>query len=121
MKTLWRKNQENSSDRISHAWAPLNGVWHSKKSILFRGQINNSSMFRTITYKLLFKILKIYSFLFYFMYFIQHCFIPCRSSDYTVSDDAASSDAGSMRHQNFYGFFSGSPLVSYLSTTPIIR
>jgi hypothetical protein len=23
MKTLWRKNQENSSDRISHAWAPL--------------------------------------------------------------------------------------------------
>ena len=24
MKTLWRKNQENSSDRISHAWAPLN-------------------------------------------------------------------------------------------------
>jgi hypothetical protein len=24
MKTLWRENQENSSDRISHAWAPLN-------------------------------------------------------------------------------------------------
>ncbi len=24
MKTLWCKNQENSSDRISHAWAPLN-------------------------------------------------------------------------------------------------
>jgi hypothetical protein len=23
MKTLWRKNQENSSDGISHAWAPL--------------------------------------------------------------------------------------------------
>jgi hypothetical protein len=23
MNTLWRKNQENSSDRISHAWAPL--------------------------------------------------------------------------------------------------
>ncbi len=23
MKTLWRKTQENSSDRISHAWAPL--------------------------------------------------------------------------------------------------
>jgi hypothetical protein len=23
MKTLWRKNQENSSDRISHTWAPL--------------------------------------------------------------------------------------------------
>ncbi len=23
MKTVWRKNQENSSDRISHAWAPL--------------------------------------------------------------------------------------------------
>jgi hypothetical protein len=23
MKTLWRKNQENPSDRISHAWAPL--------------------------------------------------------------------------------------------------
>jgi hypothetical protein len=23
MKTLWRKNQENSTDRISHAWAPL--------------------------------------------------------------------------------------------------
>jgi hypothetical protein len=34
MKTLWRKNQENSSDGISHAWAPLNKtipmtkVWH---------------------------------------------------------------------------------------------
>ena len=24
MKTLWCKNQENPSDRISHAWAPLN-------------------------------------------------------------------------------------------------
>jgi hypothetical protein len=23
MKTLWCKNQENLSDRISHAWAPL--------------------------------------------------------------------------------------------------
>jgi hypothetical protein len=23
MKTSWRKYQENSSDRISHAWAPL--------------------------------------------------------------------------------------------------
>jgi hypothetical protein len=23
MKTLWCKNQENPSDRISHAWAPL--------------------------------------------------------------------------------------------------
>jgi hypothetical protein len=23
MKTLWWKNQENPSDRISHAWAPL--------------------------------------------------------------------------------------------------
>jgi hypothetical protein len=26
MKTLWCKNQENPSDRISHAWAPLNCV-----------------------------------------------------------------------------------------------
>jgi hypothetical protein len=25
MKTLWCKNQENPSDRISHAWAPLIG------------------------------------------------------------------------------------------------
>ncbi len=23
MKTLWCKNQENPSDQISHAWAPL--------------------------------------------------------------------------------------------------
>ncbi len=23
MKTLWCKNEENPSDRISHAWAPL--------------------------------------------------------------------------------------------------
>jgi hypothetical protein len=23
MKTLWSENQENPSDRISHAWAPL--------------------------------------------------------------------------------------------------
>jgi hypothetical protein len=23
MKTLWCKNQENPSDRISHTWAPL--------------------------------------------------------------------------------------------------
>jgi hypothetical protein len=29
MKTLWRKNQKNSCDRISHAWAPLN----SRRSI----------------------------------------------------------------------------------------
>jgi hypothetical protein len=26
MKTLWCKNQENPSDRISHAWAPFNRV-----------------------------------------------------------------------------------------------
>ncbi len=25
MKTLWCKNLENPSDRISHAWAPLKG------------------------------------------------------------------------------------------------
>jgi hypothetical protein len=31
MKTLWRKNQENSSDRISHAWAPLNNNIFCKK------------------------------------------------------------------------------------------
>ncbi len=27
MKTLWCKNQENPSDRISHAWAPLR-IWN---------------------------------------------------------------------------------------------
>jgi hypothetical protein len=27
MKTLWCKNQENPSDRISHTWAPLNSSW----------------------------------------------------------------------------------------------
>jgi hypothetical protein len=27
MKTLWCKNQENPSDRISHTWAPLNFVF----------------------------------------------------------------------------------------------
>jgi hypothetical protein len=26
MKTLWCKNQENPSDRISHAWAPLKNL-----------------------------------------------------------------------------------------------
>jgi hypothetical protein len=26
MKTLWCKNQENPSDQISHAWAPLKKV-----------------------------------------------------------------------------------------------
>ena len=26
MKTLWPKNQKNSSDRISHAWAPLSDI-----------------------------------------------------------------------------------------------
>ncbi len=30
MKTLWRKNQENSNDRISHAWAPLRGLQYWK-------------------------------------------------------------------------------------------
>jgi hypothetical protein len=30
MKTLWCKNQENPSDRISHAWAPLNGHHHER-------------------------------------------------------------------------------------------
>ncbi len=28
MKTVLRKNQENSSDRISHAWAPLKAQCH---------------------------------------------------------------------------------------------
>jgi hypothetical protein len=43
MKTLWCKNQENPSDRISHAWAPLstnmiknvffqNAIWVSKNA-----------------------------------------------------------------------------------------
>jgi hypothetical protein len=32
MKTLWCKNQENPSDRISHAWAPLNPVMYSEIS-----------------------------------------------------------------------------------------
>jgi hypothetical protein len=27
MRTLWFKNQENPSDRISHAWAPLSAQW----------------------------------------------------------------------------------------------
>jgi hypothetical protein len=31
MKTLWCKNQENPSDRISHAWAPLNKSEHMGK------------------------------------------------------------------------------------------
>ncbi len=26
MKTLWCKNLENPSNRISHAWAPLNAI-----------------------------------------------------------------------------------------------
>jgi len=30
MKTLWCKNQENPSDRISHAWAPLKVVTNEK-------------------------------------------------------------------------------------------
>ena len=41
MKTLWRKNQENSSDRISHAWAPLNYGNNEKKSNVFALKIWN--------------------------------------------------------------------------------
>jgi hypothetical protein len=39
MKTLWRKNQENSSDRISHAWAPLK----SKSAEIETGMVEKSS------------------------------------------------------------------------------
>ncbi len=34
MKTLWCKNQENPSDRISHAWAPLILIFEQNKKIL---------------------------------------------------------------------------------------
>jgi len=34
MKTLWRKNQEKSSDRISHAWAPLSKEAYTVKQHL---------------------------------------------------------------------------------------
>jgi hypothetical protein len=45
MKTLWRKNQENPSDPISHAWAPLNYHTYFKKQ---RGNLYGSG---TITCK----------------------------------------------------------------------
>jgi hypothetical protein len=33
MKTLWCKNQDNPSDRISHAWAPLKGQCHEMDTV----------------------------------------------------------------------------------------
>jgi hypothetical protein len=33
MKTLWCKNQENLSDRISHAWAPLMTCYRVKTDV----------------------------------------------------------------------------------------
>jgi hypothetical protein len=42
MKTLWCKNQENPSDQISHAWAPLrisallcNNCFHIKNIYIY--------------------------------------------------------------------------------------
>jgi hypothetical protein len=47
MKTLWCKNQENPSDRISHAWAPLNFNFAPKglySSFSKKGQIRCTLM-----------------------------------------------------------------------------
>jgi hypothetical protein len=33
MRTLWCKNQENPSDRISHAWAPLIGTAYKYNNV----------------------------------------------------------------------------------------
>ena len=35
MKTLWCKNQENPSDRISHTWAPLTILVCDRELTLF--------------------------------------------------------------------------------------
>jgi hypothetical protein len=35
MKPLWCKNQENPSDQISHAWAPLKGQCHEIFNLWF--------------------------------------------------------------------------------------
>jgi hypothetical protein len=40
MKTLWCKNQENPSDRISHTWAPLTqGRPLQKQNLSLQGKI----------------------------------------------------------------------------------
>jgi hypothetical protein len=39
MNTLWCKNQENPSDRISHAWAPLSAHMPHKNSLICLTQI----------------------------------------------------------------------------------
>ncbi len=37
MKTLWCKNQKNPSDRVSHAWAPLNT--YGERDVVYRFKI----------------------------------------------------------------------------------
>jgi hypothetical protein len=43
MKTLWCKNQENPSDRISHAWAPLNICSVESKKLFSEREVKNVS------------------------------------------------------------------------------
>jgi hypothetical protein len=43
MRTLWCKNQENPSDRISHAWAPLNVADEKLEEDIISGQIFNKN------------------------------------------------------------------------------
>jgi hypothetical protein len=39
MRTLWRKNQENPSDRISHAWAPLRSPGIDSKELILTAYV----------------------------------------------------------------------------------
>jgi hypothetical protein len=46
MKTLWCKNQENPSDRISHAWAPLSQNVHI--NVFKRAFVAKKSCFKSL-------------------------------------------------------------------------
>ncbi len=55
MKTLWCKNQENPSDRISHAWAPLReaifSIQYEACTACVSCKVHSSHGYCTVQYK----------------------------------------------------------------------
>jgi hypothetical protein len=48
MKTLWCKNQENPSDRISHTWAPLTVLNFNKELITPKNMLHADSTYKSV-------------------------------------------------------------------------
>jgi hypothetical protein len=72
MKTLWCKNQENPSDRISHTWAPLKRKIKLKFSLAVLKTLPDAKHFSKSRMKFLFRLLwntamNKHLFIFYFL------------------------------------------------------